>query len=89
MIKGVDGIKTTMINCTINRSVTHTEDIGCIQGIIPYRASTFVSSFHISLNNDVLNFISKIHWRVWTPGTARCGTTWLELLAKFDLTGYR
>ena len=89
LLLGVDGVNTAMINCTINVDPSSTEEVGLLEGILPFLPNSFADTFTNSLAADVHAFIAKMKWKKWSPGTRRCGATWIEMLAAFDVQGHR
>ena len=57
--------------------------------MVAFKPSPFSSSFTNSLAEDIHNFIRSSIWHTWPEGTPRSGTTWIEMLARFDTQGFR
>ena len=56
---------------------------------IPKRENTIHQQKARSLAEDFHRFIGQPTWLTWPPDAAKSGTTWFELLARFDTRGHR
>ena len=54
-----------------------------------FRPSTYHDNFSNSLASDIHKLIREARWYTWPEGAAKSGTTWVEMLARFDTQGHR
>ena len=64
------------------------EEIGSLE-MVAYKPSNYHDAFGNSLANDIHRFIQQAAWYRWPGDANRSGTTWIELLARFDTQGFR
>ena len=87
LVQGYDGSKQVKISCTIDTVYENTEETEALN-VLPYLRLPFLDDF---TNNtaDVHRYINSCKWRRWKPDAKKSGTTWIEMLIRFDLMGYR
>jgi hypothetical protein len=78
----------TRVSCTIPTVYDSTEETTHFD-MLPYLRSSFLDKLTNDLTADVHGYISSSKWRTMKPDAKKSGTTWIELLADFDLHEHR
>ena len=77
-----------IINCTINSNLEDLEDQGKLK-MADYQYSTYLDVFANTISSDIHRFIRQASWNTWPANAKKSGTTWIEMLTRFDTQGYR
>ena len=86
--RGYDATKLQHLCCNINTDLEGSVEAEAMV-LRPYQRSQYLDEFTNNLTADVHKYLQEASWRRWVPGIKKSGTTWIELLARFDLLGYR
>lgn len=86
--RGYDVTKLQHLSCNINTDLEGSVEADAMV-LLPYQRSQYLDEFTNNLTADVHKYLQEATWRRWVPGIKKSGTTWIELLARFDLLGYR